>query len=295
MKEPVDIITIDVEEWFHGHNYLDHVPPAVWDEQQQRVVANTEFCLELLAKHGVRATFFVLGWTAERQPALVRRIAEAGHEIGCHSYAHPVVFSLTEAQFLNDLDRALTALRAAGAPECRCYRAPSFSLTRPVHRYLSLLAGRGFRIDCSLFPIHHPRYGQPSTPRQPFLLEETGAEPLTVVPMTTVRLGGVNVPFSGGGYLRLLPLAAYRFLRRRAQHQGVPVIIYLHPWELDSYRPEVSLSRTNRWRSQSGQNSMPAKLEAVLAEGCFQTMGDYVADLLSRGDLPSRRLPLRVK
>jgi polysaccharide deacetylase family protein (PEP-CTERM system associated) len=292
MTTPPDIVTIDVEEWFHGHNYLAKVPPETWDDQESRVEANTDRCLEILARRGVRATFFVLGWTASRHPGLVARIAAAGHEIACHSYGHPILFRQTEAEFLDDLARARTALLEAGAPRIEGYRAPSFTLTRPVHGFLARLAAAGFRYDCSLFPIHHPRYGQPDAPRRAFQLETDGTDGLTVVPMTTARILGVNVPFSGGGYLRLLPLGAFRLLRRIARRQGIPTILYLHPWELDTFRPEAGLDAVGRVRSTGGQGSMPGKLEAVLAEGEFATMGEYVRALREGGRLERRVLPL---
>ena len=292
MTETADIITIDVEEWFHGHNYLEHVPPELWDAQESRVVANTERCLEMLVRHGVRATFFVLGWVAERRPELVRTIAAAGHEIGCHSYQHPVLYRLTDAAFLVDLDRALAALNSTGIDRVAGYRAPSFSLTRPVHYFLDLLRDRGFQYDCSLFPVHHPRYGQPVSPRLPFQLPRDGHAPFVVVPMTTAHLVGVNLPFSGGGYLRLAPLGLYRQLGRLVRRQGVPLIVYLHPWELDSFRPATGMGLLGRLRSQGGQDSMPRKLGEILRHGRFQTLGEYVAGRLAAGDLPDRSLPL---
>ncbi len=292
MTPEADIITIDVEEWFHGHNYLAQVPPTTWDEIELRVVANTKRCLELLAQHQVRATFFVLGWTAKRFPALVRDLIDAGHEIGCHSYGHPLVFRLSRQEFLDDLDRALDALYSAGAKRVIGFRAPSFSLTKPVHEFWSLLKERGLRYDCSLFPILHPRYGQPIAPRHPFILETAGDDPFVVVPMTTVRILGLNIPFSGGGYLRLLPDLMYRWCRRGARRQRVPVIVYAHPWELDDFQPDVGQSALLRWRSQSGQQTMPQKLHKVLARGRFQTLAEYVEQRVTAGDLPIRRLPL---
>ena len=289
MDRPPDILTVDVEEWFHGHNYLAHVPPDTWDAQESRVVANTERCLALLARYDTTATFFVLGWTAERHPDLIARIADAGHEISCHSYGHPELFKLSDTEFRRDLDRALSALAAAGIAPVAGYRAPSFSLTKPVHHFLAILAEYGFRYDCSLFPVHHPRYGQPTAPRRAFALDRTD---LVVVPMTTLRLFGSNLPFAGGGYLRLLPLAAYRWLRKRCLAQGIANIVYLHPWELDDYRPAAGQARWLRFRSQGGQASVPAKLEAILREGRFQKLGDYVAEIATRGDLPRRSLPL---
>lgn len=295
MNSPPDILTVDVEEWFHGHNYLGQVPAESWDAQESRVEDNTERILELLARHGVAATFFVLGWTAARHPELVRRIAAAGHEIGCHSFAHPVVYELTPAEFTADVDRCLEALDACGVRP-RGYRAPSFTITPPVHGYLDLLRARGFHYDCSLFPVRHPRYGQPESPRQPFVLagDQAGptAAPFVVVPMPTWRLAGVNLPFSGGGYMRLLPAWAYRLVRAGARRQGQPCVVYLHPWELDSFRPHTDQGALLRWRSQLGQDSMARKLEDLLCRGRFRTLGGYVDDLLAGGTLARRRLPL---
>jgi len=282
---PRDIITVDVEEWFHGHNYLDHMPPEVWDDQELRVEKGMSLCLDMLDRYGVKGTFFVLGWTAERHPDVVREIARRGHEIGCHSYGHPEVFKLTRDQFRADCDRALEALAAAGVDRPMGYRAPSFSITPSVHGYLEVLRDCGFRYDCSIFPIHHPRYGQPDSPRRPFRLEGQGPA-FTVVPMPTWRFMGVNVPFSGGGYLRLFPWPAFRFLRDRAHRQGLPCLIYMHPWEMDDFRPRVGQSSVTSLRSQGGQATMPAKIEKILAMGEFETLGQYVGRLEEAGNLP---------
>ncbi len=292
---PPDILTIDVEEWFHGHNYLEAAPPETWAGRESRVEAATDLCLEMLAAHGVRATFFVLGRVAEGHPGLVRRIAAAGHEIACHSHDHPIVHRMTPDAFRADLDRALAALAAAGVDRPAGYRAPSFTITPPVHAYWRILAERGFAYDASLFPVHHPRYGQPTGPRRPFLLAGTGGAdrpPLLVLPMTTARVLGVNLPFAGGAYLRLLPRFAHRLLRGLARRQGQPVITYLHPWELDDYRPEEALAGASRLRSQGGQATTRPKLEALLKEGTFTTMGAHVAALRAAGGLPVRDLPL---
>ncbi len=293
MVRPPDILTIDVEEWFHGHNYLQTVAPETWDGLESRVEASTDLCLEMLDRHAVRATFFVLGWVAARHPGLVRRIAAAGHEIACHSHSHPIVHHLDEDAFRADLDAALDALARAGVAEVRGYRAPSFTITPPVHHYWRILREKGFVYDTSLFPVHHPRYGQPSAPRRPFLLDGSGGgDPLLVLPMTTARVLGVNLPFAGGAYLRLLPRRAYRMLRALARRQGQAVITYLHPWELDDRRPDAPLGRLARLRSQGGQGTTRAKLEAVLAEGEFVTMGEYADRLRSGGGLAVRELPL---
>jgi polysaccharide deacetylase family protein (PEP-CTERM system associated) len=283
------IITIDVEEWFHGHNYLDQMPPSSWSDQTLRVEKGMALCLDLLDRRGVKATFFVLGWTAERFPDLVREIARRGHEVGCHSYGHPEVFHLTMAEFRADGERALEALARAGVDRPQGYRAPSFSITPPVHHYLSVLQELGFRYDCSLFPVRHPRYGQPGSPRTPFRLGPA-PDDLLVIPMPTWRCLGFNVPFSGGGYLRLLPWPAFTFLRDRARAQGVPSIVYLHPWEMDDFRPEAKLSPLLRLRSQGRQDTMPVKLERILAEGPFATLAEHARRLGDGGGVPIRRL-----
>jgi polysaccharide deacetylase family protein (PEP-CTERM system associated) len=282
---PLDVITVDVEEWFHGHNYLDKVPPAVWDQQELRVEKGISRCLKLLDEHGVKATFFVLGWTAEQFPDVVREIVHRGHEVGCHSYAHPEVFKLTADQFREDCDQALTALAAAGVTAVSGYRAPSFSITPSVHDYLEILRDRGFRYDCSIFPIHHPRYGQPDSPRRPFLLDGDGP-PFTVVPMPTWRFLGVNVPFSGGGYLRLMPWPVFKAVRAGARRQGLGCLVYTHPWEMDDFRPRAGQSALTSLRSQGGQDTMPDKLAKILETGEFETLGQYVDRLLAAGRLP---------
>jgi polysaccharide deacetylase family protein (PEP-CTERM system associated) len=284
---PPTIVTVDVEEWFHGHNYLHQVPPDTWHAQETRVEKGMAACLDLLDRHGARATFFVLGWTAERFPDVVREIVRRGHEVGCHSHAHPEVFKLTREAFRADCEQALAALAAAGVEKPTGYRAPSFSITPMVHDYLEILQDLGFRYDCSIFPIHHPRYGQPDSPRRPFALGP-GPDDLVVVPMPTWRLLGVNLPFSGGGYLRLLPWWAFRLLRAGAARQGVPAIVYTHPWEMDDYRPAAGQGRLTTLRSQGGQDTMPLKLERILAEGGCVTLAEHVRALRRAGVLPVR-------
>jgi polysaccharide deacetylase family protein (PEP-CTERM system associated) len=267
------------------------VPGEQWESLPVRVVDNTLRLLDMLARHQVRATFFVLGWLAERQPDLVRSILGAGHEVACHSHSHALMYNMTVEAFRNDLERAMSALRNAGAAEVVGYRAPSFSLTRPVHNFLEILAVYGFRYDSSLFPIRHPRYGQPDAPRRPFLLK-AGAAEMVVVPMTTARLAGMNLPFSGGGYLRLCPGPLWRVLRAMVHRQGLPVMVYLHPWELDPYRPAVRASLLNRWRSLAGQGTVQRKLTAILAEGSFQTLAAYAEQQRTNANLPKSGLPL---
>ncbi len=283
------MITIDVEEWFHGHNYLDAVPVEQWEAQESRVEKGMQVCFDLLDRNKAKATFFVLGWTAQRHPDLVRETIHRGHEVACHSFSHPVVYEMTRDEFRADTEQALAALAEAGASSVYGYRAPSFSVTPAVHDYLEILQDLGFQYDCSIFPVHHPRYGQPDSPRRPYKLNAE-LDSLIEIPMPTFRFLGLNIPFSGGGYLRWLPMPAFGALRAGARCQGVPCILYAHPWELDDFQPQVSVGKATNLRSQGGQASMPKKLEAVLKDGEFITLKQYADQLRESGKLPSLSL-----
>ena len=236
-------------------------------------------CLDLLDRHGVKATFFVLGWTAERFPDLVREIARRGHEVGCHSYGHPEVFHLTKDEFRADGERALAALARAGVdrpeglPRAQLQPdaagAPLPARAAGTGLPLRLLAVPG--APSALRPAAHRRARRSAWGR--------GPTTCCVIPMPTWRCLGVNVPFSGGGYLRLLPWPAFRLLRDRARAQGVPAIVYLHPWEMDDFRPEAKLSPLMRLRSQGKQDSMPVKLDRILREGPFLTLAEHARRL----------------
>ncbi len=268
------ILTIDVEEWFHAHNYASRVDPASWEGRERHAREGVDRLLELCDELSIRATWFILGWLAERDPTLVRRIAEAGHEVGCHSYVHPIVYEMSPEAFREDVRRGRDALQDALGQAVHLYRAPSFTITPPAYWALQILAEEGFRIDSSLFPVSHPRYGNPRGPRQPFVLGSV--EGLLVLPMTTLRLPGRNLPFSGGGYFRLLPLAAVRlgawWVRTR---QGEPVVYYFHPWELDAHRPEVDLGFWQDLRSRGGKKDLHRKLVRALRGKAMVTLGEW--------------------
>ena len=277
------VLTIDVEEWFHAHNYREKVGTDGWDERPRRAGEGVERLLALCDELGIRATWFVLGWTAERAPEMVREIAAAGHEIGCHTYAHPVAFEQTPEQFREDTRRGRDAVGEALGEAPTAFRAASFTILPRNYWALSILREEGFRIDSSLFPVAHPRYGNPRGPREPFRLGDGGEDDLLVLPMTTLRLLGRNFPFSGGGYFRLFPLPMLELCRRWVQkRQGEPVVYYFHPWELDPYRPEVDLGALQNLRSQGGKQDLHAKLARALRGQRLITMGEYAASVRDR-------------
>ena len=272
------ILTIDVEEWFHGHNYLDRVKPSEWDGLARRAEDGVIRLLDLCDELNIKATWFLLGWQVERQPQIARRIAERGHEIGCHTYAHPVIYTMTPATFRTDTVRARDVIADALGSAPTLYRAASFTITRKSYWALEILAEEGFRIDSSVFPVVHPRYGNPRGPRRPFRLKE--ANGLLVLPITTLRLFGCNLPFSGGGYFRLLPLNVVRRCAKIVrERQREPIVYYFHPWELDETQPDVRLGFLAQLRSQGGKRDLYAKLRCALADQPMTTLGAYASQI----------------
>jgi polysaccharide deacetylase family protein (PEP-CTERM system associated) len=260
-------LTVDVEENFHATEVGS--PAAWWPSLPSRVCGQTTAVLSLLDRYSVRATFFILGWVAERHPEVARDIAAGGHEIGCHSYAHRLVTSLTPAEFREDTRRAVAAIEDACGVTPRLYRAPSYSITAECLWALEVLAECGFTHDSSIYPIRHDRYGIPDFGRQPRTVA-TPAGGIVEIPVATTVVLGRNIPAGGGGYLRLLP---YRYtaagIRRINAADRRPACVYFHPWELDTGQPRLAPGRIARWRTYAGIRGMRAKLERLLGEFSF--------------------------
>ena len=258
-------ISVDVEDYFHAEAVTRHIGRNTWDRMESRVVRNTQRVLELFSKHNVHATFFVLGWVAERFPQLVREIYSHGHEIGCHSFWHRLIYELTPEEFREDTRRAKNTIESAIGSEVIGYRAPSFSLTKRECWALEILWELGFKYDSSIFPIRHDVYGVPDHPRFLYQYGQKDGWKLIELPISTWRLGFINLPFSGGGYLRILPLSYTHHLFRRVNvgdHQ--PVIVYFHPWEMDPEQPKLKLSMRSRFRHYTNLKSMPSRIAELL-------------------------------
>jgi polysaccharide deacetylase family protein (PEP-CTERM system associated) len=272
----INAMTIDVEDYFHVSVFDGVVRRTDWDRLESRVCRNTERLLALFDEKRVRATFFVLGWVAERYPSLVRQIADAGHEVACHSHEHRLVYDLTRQQFRNDVRRAKAAVeRAAGVPVFG-YRAPSYSITARSLWALDVLIEEGFTYDASIFPIRHDRYGIPTSPRHPYLIaRESGT--LIEAPGSTVQLGPLNLPVAGGGYFRILPYAWTRWgIRRVNRNEGRAAIFYLHPWEIDPEQPRLHTSRLGRFRHYRNLTQTEARLRALLSDFRFGPLVDVL-------------------
>jgi polysaccharide deacetylase family protein (PEP-CTERM system associated) len=272
----VNVMTIDVEDYFHVSVFDGVVPRARWDRLESRVCRNTERLLDLFDEHRVRATFFILGWVAERHPALVARIAAAGHEVACHSHEHRLVYDLTRAQFRDDVRRAKAAIETAASRRVFGYRAPSYSITPQSLWALDVLIEEGFTYDASIFPIRHDRYGIPLSPRHPYLVTRDQGV-LYEVPATTVRVGPVNLPVAGGGYFRILPYAWTRWgIDRVNRCEQRAAIFYLHPWEIDPDQPRLATSRLGQFRHYRNLHDTEARLRALLRDFSFGRLIDVL-------------------
>lgn len=264
----LNALSFDVEEFFHVQGFADVIAPSTWDTYPSRVVDSTRRILRLLRDFDVRATFFILGWVAERQPDLVREIADGGHEIASHGYGHQLVYRQSPDEFAADVGRSLEVIAAAcPAAKVRGYRAPSFSIVKGSQWALDVLLAAGMKYDSSVFPIAgHDRYGIPNASRRAHAVREG----LLEVPLSTVRLAGRNWPVAGGGYFRLLPLWLTRRAIRRINHEGHPAVVYLHPWEFDPDQPRVtSARRLSRFRHYVSLAKTESRLRRLLEEFSF--------------------------
>jgi polysaccharide deacetylase family protein (PEP-CTERM system associated) len=270
----VHILSVDVEDYFQVEAFADIVDRSQWEQFESRVEVNTRRMLDLLDEAGATATFFALGWIAERHPRLLKDIAARGHELGCHSYWHRLVHTLSRDEFADDTRLAKDRIEQAAGVRVIGYRAPTFSITKRSLWALEVLAAAGFVYDSSIFPIRHDVYGIPDAPRAPFRVS-TPAGDLLEFPITTFRLPGApNLPVGGGGFLRLLPLAYTRYGLRRAAAEGLPVVLYVHPWELDPDQPRIAGRLRSRLRHYTGLSRTAARLKAVLQDGRFTSFRD---------------------
>jgi polysaccharide deacetylase family protein (PEP-CTERM system associated) len=259
-------LTIDVEDYFHVHAFASHIRREDWDRLPCRVERNVETILALLEEHGAHATFFVLGWVAERYPTLVRRIVAQGHELASHGLAHYRAHELSRAQFRADVTRAKALLEDTGGVEVKGYRAPSFSIGRDNWWALECLGETGHRYSSSVYPIRHDHYGTPEAPRFAFYPENAGG--LLELPVTTVRLFNRNLPAGGGGYFRLLPYGVSRWCLKRVNTlDRQPCIFYFHPWELDPGQPrQRGVGLKARFRHYVNLSRMERRIRALCSD-----------------------------
>jgi len=271
-------LTFDVEEHFQVSAFESPMRRRHWDQFGSRVERNTERILDLLGKRDLRATFFVLGWVAERHPDLIRRIARGGHEVASHGYAHELITTQTPAQFREDVRRAKRTLEDLIGEPILGYRAPSFTITSETIWALPILVEEGHRYDSSVFPIFHDRYGLPGA--NPWCHRvETDARPLWEVPPSTVRIAGIQLPVAGGGYFRLYPFRLLHWLLTRVEATGHPLVMYLHPWELDPEQPKMSGPLLSRFRHYVNLHKTEDRLVRLLQGSCFGPIREAIAPI----------------
>ena len=263
-------LTFDVEEYFHAEAFAEVVRREEWPALESRVIEATERIVDLLEATETKATFFVLGWVAERYPALVRTIQKRGHEIACHGYGHQMITRLNRADLREDVRRAKAVIEDAAGVPVMGYRAPTFSVVRETLWSLDVLIEAGFRYDSSIFPIVHDRYGMPGAPRFPHQRSAGAGMTIAEFPLSTIDRFGWRFPVAGGGYFRLLPYAMTRWaLRQLNQRERQPAIVYLHPWELDSGQPRLRVGALTRFRHSVNTRTTEGKLLRLMQEFRF--------------------------
>jgi polysaccharide deacetylase family protein (PEP-CTERM system associated) len=269
-----NILSIDVEDYFQVEAFAGVVDRSQWDSYPCRVDTNTRRLLDMLDEHATQATFFILGWVADRFPGLVREIVARGHEAACHSYWHRLIYTLDREEFRLDTRRAKDVIEQAAGSAVYGYRAPSYSITSRSLWALEVLAESGFTYDSSIFPIRHDVYGIPDAPRAPFRMTTRGG-PLVEYPITTFRcFGKQNLPVGGGGYLRIFPFGYTRFGISRAQRDGLPLIVYLHPWEIDPDQPRIQAPLKSRLRHYTNLDKMAGRMRRLLGQMRFTCFRD---------------------
>ena len=263
--------TVDVEDYFHVSAFASVIKPDDWDQYDCRVEHSTRRILEIAAKHSTLGTFFILGWVAERYPHLVTEIRSAGHEIGCHSQWHRLVYELGPERFRADLIQSRDVLQNILGTPVRLYRAPSFSITLRSLWALDILVEEGFETDSSIYPTRHDRYGIPGSPKSPHIIQ-TSSGAIREFPGMTARVAGMTVPVGGGGYLRLTPWRLTARLLRKIRSAGRPLNVYLHPWEVDVDQPRIAASLKSRFRHYQNLSTTASKLARMLSQFRFTTM-----------------------
>jgi polysaccharide deacetylase family protein (PEP-CTERM system associated) len=270
-QELVNALTCDVEDYFQVGAFEQLVPQSRWSDFECRIPRNVDRALELYAAAGVKGTFFTLGWVAERYPEVVRRIAGEGHEIASHGMRHVRVFTQQPEEFRADAGAAKKLLEDVSGQPVRGYRAASWSMDARTPWAHRILRECGYEYSSSLFPIAHDHYGVPDAPAAPFYIDSAD---ILEIPATTAHLFGRNLPAAGGGFFRLLPLPVSFWLMRRAQQQnGVPVVFYFHPWELDPEQPRMAgASARARFRHYLNLDKFGGRLASLLQTFRWQRM-----------------------
>jgi len=286
-----NLLTIDVEDYYQVSAFEPYVPYGRWSEYESRVMGNTCRILELFDFYRVRATFFTLGWIAERHPSLIRLIVQQGHELASHGYRHQRILNMTPGEFRQDVERAKGILEDCAGQPVVGFRAPSFSIMPHTLWALDILEETGFQYDSSIFPIHHDLYGMPGAARFPSIYRLSDGRQIIEVPPSTVRWGQWNLPVAGGGYFRIFP---YRYtqwgIRKINLQERQPAVFYLHPWEVDPGQPRLAGPIRSRLRHYTHLDHTENKLRRLLTDFQFGPVSAYIDGLKSGDGVPEEEM-----
>jgi len=270
-----NILTIDVEEYFQVENFASVIAREQWEGQKSRLSVQMEKIFRILDEKKVRATFFVLGWIAQRHKAIVQRIHAGGHEVACHGYNHKLIYTQSHGEFREDIRTSKRILEDIVQEPVVGYRAPSFSITEKSMWALDLLLEEGFAYDSSIFPIYRDRGGIPGGKRFPYRIHGPQCS-LWEIPISTGKLFHQNIPYSGGGYFRFMPYSLIRSFVKATNKEGYPAVIYLHPWEFDPQQPKIRAHSLARFRHYVNLDKTDKKLNILLNDFTFKTMKTFL-------------------
>jgi polysaccharide deacetylase family protein (PEP-CTERM system associated) len=271
--------SVDVEDYFQAEALRPFCPRPRWADFEDRTETNTCRLLEMLDRRGIKGTFFVLGWTARRHPGLVKRIAGAGHEVASHGENHELIYQQTPDDFRRDVKDSRALLQDLAGQDILGYRAPSYSIVERTRWALTVLAEEGYRYDSSIFPIKRKKYGIPSAPRRPHVIETPNGGSLVEFPMPTVRLWAFNLPATGGAYLRLLPWTFQEWAFKSLLATGLPVVVNVHPWETDPLQPRFPLRWPWSWTHYHNLECTESRLDRLFGLASFQSQVEVLKSL----------------
>ncbi len=269
-------LTIDVEDYFHVAALAESIQTSQWDSLECRVEKNTEKLLSLFESKNVKATFFTLGWVAERFPQIVKKIASAGHEVASHGYSHQLIYNQSPAVFKEETHKSKVILEDITQQEVIGYRAASYSITERSKWALDILCDLGFKYDSSIFPVKHDLYGIPGSPRWPYNLETDKKNTIVEFPISTFNIANYKLPIAGGGYFRLFPYWFTKLGLGSINKENEPFVFYLHPWEVDPSQPKVQASWFSMFRHYNNLEKCYSRLEQLLSDFSFTTVEDVL-------------------
>ncbi len=273
----INALSVDVEDYFQVSAFENAIDREQWEQLPLRVEQNTQRLLELFEQKSVKATFFILGWVADKVPNLITDIADAGHEIACHGYSHKLIYNQSKKEFADETIRAKSLLEDISGKKVNGYRAASYSITRKSLWALDILAEAGFEYDSSIFPVVHDRYGLPGSPEGIYYFETESGQKLIEYPLTTVKVGPLTLPMAGGGYFRLYPYwFTHLNLAQINKKTRKPFIFYLHPWEIDAKQPKIQAGMLSRFRHYNNLDKCEGRLEKLLNFFKFTSIQDVL-------------------